>query len=882
MKNILAFLLILSSTIALSQNDCADVLVVCGNSGYQDLSVTGFGVQELNNSNSCASQENNSIWFKLTISTGGTLGFTLTPSTSDIQEDFDFFIFGPNASCGNLGQAIRCSTTNPFAANQGNNLTGMNGTEIDTSEGPGSDGNSFVKWLTVADGDTYFLVIDRPIGTSNFSLEWTGSATFSEQPTFENPTVAALNLQQCDTDTILDEKTIFDLSQNTSIAIGSQTGVAATYHTSNNDALTGVNQILNPTTFENTTNPQTIYLRLTNSATQCFDVAAFTLTVNPTIALGTPENLSDCDSNGNGFFTFNLSQNNTKINPDLSTNIVSYFDNENDAITNNTATILPINYSNKIAYTSEIIWARVESLATGCFSITNFTIEVFALPTITNSVELKQCDNDTDGFSAFNLTEANNKISSNAANETFTYFETLLGADTNKINQQITTPTAYVNQNVTTDTVWARVENSNGCHRVSELNLVVSTTGIPASFQKVYYQCDDFVDAANNDRDGIASFDFSEVTAEIKNILSASGQQLVIQYYRNEADALAEINPILDPSNYRNIGYPNYQQIYIRVDSKLDNDCLGFGVHITLNVEKIPFANTVTINRQCDDDFDGFFSFDTASVEATVLNNQTNVTVSYFDENNAALPSPLPNPFFTKSQIITIRVTNNTTNVTTGACFDETTLEFIVDKKPVANAIPNLIACDDDFDGMFNFDTSTIESSILNGQTGMLVSYFDQNGNPLPSPLPNPFFTNTSTITVKVENEVNTTCIAQTTVEFIVKSKPQFELDKTAIYCLNLPPITVETYNALDTYTYEWKNENGTIISTSFNAVISAAEVYTVIATSTEGCESFPQTITIEPSIIASISDNDITVVDDSDNNSISIATENLGIGDYE
>jgi gliding motility-associated-like protein len=63
---------------------------------------------------------------------------------------------------------------------------------------------------------------------------------------------------------------------------------------------------------------------------------------------------------------------------------------------------------------------------------------------------------------------------------------------------------------------------------------------------------------------------------------------------------------------------------------------------------------------------------------------------------------------------------------------------------------------------------------------------------------------------------------------------------------------------------------------------ISAAGNYSVIATSIEGCESFSKTIKAIPSVIATISQNDITVIDDSENNSITINTSNLGIGDYE
>ena len=124
-------------------NDCINAVTVCGNSSFS-LDVSGVGTQELSGTNTCGSQENNSVWLEVTIATSGTLAFTLTPSSTDINEDYDFFLYGPNVSCGSIGQAIRCSTTNPAAAGQGNNLTGMNATDPNPSEGPGADGDSFV------------------------------------------------------------------------------------------------------------------------------------------------------------------------------------------------------------------------------------------------------------------------------------------------------------------------------------------------------------------------------------------------------------------------------------------------------------------------------------------------------------------------------------------------------------------------------------------------------------------------------------------------------------------------------------------------------------------------------------------------------------------
>jgi gliding motility-associated-like protein len=139
------------------------------------------------------------------------------------------------------------------------------------------------------------------------------------------------------------------------------------------------------------------------------------------------------------------------------------------------------------------------------------------------------------------------------------------------------------------------------------------------------------------------------------------------------------------------------------------------------------------------------------------------------------------------------------------------------------------------------------------------------------------------TIYVRVESSDNGECFGLGPHVYLkVDPRPEFELDATTIFCQNLPPITVTTYNPSGNFSYEWKDENDIIISTSPDAVISEGGTYSVIATSTEGCESFPHTIIVEPSIIASINQDNFTVVDDSLDNSITISTGNLGIGDYE
>ncbi|WP_298425340.1 T9SS type B sorting domain-containing protein [uncultured Kordia sp.] len=412
---------------------------------------------------------------------------------------------------------------------------------------------------------------------------------------------------------------------------------------------------------------------------------------------------------------------------------------------------------------------NVSVTVTSGSNISTDTVQVIIndVPTVAPIVELRQCDDNLDGFSVFNLTEANSEISTNYLNETITFHESQTEAEANA--NPITVSTTYSNQISSTDSVWARIENANGCYKTSQLNLIVSTTQIPNTFTRNFHECDDAINGTTTD--GITAFDFTVVSSEIQTLFP-SGQQLIITYYRNQADALTELNPITDISNYRNIGYPTTQNIYIRVDSALNNDCLGLGHHITLHVETIPTANTVVIPEQCDADGDNMFEFDTSTIETTLLNGQTNVNVTYFDGNGNPLPSPLPNPFMSASQTITARVTNNTSLDIDGACYDETAIVFTVNAAAVANFVTPLSSCDDDSDGLATFNTSTIEALVLNGQTGMNVTYTDENGNTLMSPLPNPFTTASQTITVKVENLLNTICFDETTIDFIVYETP--------------------------------------------------------------------------------------------------------------
>lgn len=292
-------------------NDCVNAIKICG-SGALSSNADGTGdFQEVSGANTCGGQENNSLWLRIEIENSGSLGFELRPTSAQIEVDYDFFIFGPNTDCSDLRNAIRCSTTNPIQAGLSSNFTGMKDMETDTSEGPGAAGNSYVKSLDVQQGEIYYVVIDRPIGSSPFELEWTGTATESGNPFSEGPVIHKPEDQfACNASGSAN----FDLG-TLKDQINSEENIAITFHQSLADAVDNNNSL--PENYRSTGRENTIYIRVENEITGCAVFEKFNLVIENGLPINTEATLEVCDLDFNNYVEFELNHAKPDILEDL-------------------------------------------------------------------------------------------------------------------------------------------------------------------------------------------------------------------------------------------------------------------------------------------------------------------------------------------------------------------------------------------------------------------------------------------------------------------------------------------------------------------------------------------------------------------------------------
>ncbi|WP_252730112.1 T9SS type B sorting domain-containing protein [Zobellia uliginosa] len=317
-----------------------------------------------------------------------------------------------------------------------------------------------------------------------------------------------------------------------------------------------------------------------------------------------------------------------------------------------------------------------------------------------------------------------------------------------------------------TYTVTATVTANDGSIEVLRETIMVVDPPDAYGIDNVYSCEDSFATGFSS------SFNLSQIEQQV---LGGQNNMTVtfIDGSGNEYDTL--------PSQFTNT-IKNRETIRVRV-SHNNNLCCYSETTFDIIVNSIPDVSSVVDLFMCSNDANGFATFDLEQVQNTILNGSNATLVLFYRASGNQIQAPLNavENLVINEEEITVRAYESTNN-----CYNETAFKLLVNSLPVAQDLNMMIGCDDNNDGISEyFDTSSIASQVVGDLEGMTVSYFDTNGNSLPSPLPNPYtntMANEETITVRVTNP-ETFCYNETPLVLRTSTQPQINMPSTVYSC---------------------------------------------------------------------------------------------------
>lgn len=188
------------------------------------------------------------------------------------------------------------------------------------------------------------------------------------------------DLVLCDVNNPGDETEIFDLTSRIDEITGGNPEFVVSFYENEPDANTGQNEISPATQYSNTTNPQTIYVRLvdTNNPT-IYDTTSLQLIVETLPSPGQPDDIFIDEGDNDGFAIFDLTVNESQtLNGQAPSQFtLSYFETQNDAQQGVNAIAIPSAYLN--ISNPQTIYGSFTFNETSCFELFSFEIETDAV-----------------------------------------------------------------------------------------------------------------------------------------------------------------------------------------------------------------------------------------------------------------------------------------------------------------------------------------------------------------------------------------------------------------------------------------------------------------------------------------------------------------------
>jgi gliding motility-associated-like protein len=644
-----------------------------------------------------------------------------------------------------------------------------------------------------------------------------------------------------------------DLTNSISEVVSSTENRTITFHNSLEDADLDENAITSLSNYQAQT--EIIFVRIENNGTGCHSVEELSIIVNTLPYIGDLTNYVNeyniCEDESDGIGEFIFETKDSEALDGQTGKVVSYYLNQTDA--NN-----KVNEIDKTSVYQNIsnpqnIFVRIDNITDeSCYITSSFTIEVGTNPLFNIPTDWFVCDDiSNDGSELFDLSTKVTEVSIGIEDiENVTFYTTEANAR-NSINPL---PLQYANT-VNPQEIFVQIDNGTICNTIT--SFVLNVIQVPdINLTEPIVKCDD-------DYDGIVTFNITQVE---QNILDVRQDDIVVNYYETFEDSELNTNPIADSENYTNTSNP--QTVYIKVTHTATNCYITLPIDLIVNQQ--PVINDFMTYNICANDTN---NVDLTEINETVVDVNFNVLFSYFtnEADAAANENALDTNYTyqTYSDTLFVRAEFSTTH-----CFNYYEFNLNVNPLPIANQPNDLIACDDDFDGLLDFDLSLQNSSILNGQSPAMfvVTYHNselqaQENN---SVLETDYIAfDSEVIFARVEN-MSTGCYNITQFSVIINPLPIIDIEDQVVCIDNLPLlVSANTNNPSDQYKWSTGETTPEIEITTIGA-------YWVTVTSEFGCEN-TRVFGVTESESATI---DFTeTIDFSDPNNITVTIS--GIGNY-
>lgn len=406
---------------------------------------------------------------------------------------------------------------------------------------------------------------------------------------------------------------------------------------------------------------------------------AVTITLNALPLALTAQPLHYCDPNndGSGLFYLNSTVDAIAGGTLPPNTTVRFYETQTDAVVAaNPSLFSP--YYNSIPW-AQTVFVNVTNTVTGCSSYSQLQLIVDPTPEPTVPTDYHLCDTTGAlGQEAFDLTTKISEILG-SINPAIAYVQ--FHPD-QACAIEIENIQAFLNYSPV-QTIYAKVHfTATGCSRVVPLVLVVDP--LPFSTQPAYPSytlCD-------TPQYGVCTEAFN-LASQIPSILLGQ-PNMVVSFYPSFAAAQNNTGTITNTTNYINVSFC-VQTLGIRITNVLTG-CYALStmdIRVTPAPVLIPPA---TPYRICDNDQDGFATFDLTSLTPDLLQGSA-YAIAYFESSTPGT-LPIANPGHYQNTVPYAQlIYAQGTDVISG-CVSYLPLELHVDPAPITPNLPDIYVCD--------------------------------------------------------------------------------------------------------------------------------------------------------------------------------------------